>query len=311
MLINTTKYGQLGNRLQLFAHFIAFSIATEQKIANPGFAEYACLFENTRKDIFCRYPAKSSVFRFTFLRTLAYKTCQFLVKVLKRIKLKNIEVIYSFPYTKSNMEYCLDDPQFLRTVNSKKIIFSRGYYFVDYKNLLKHADKIREYFRPLTIYQANIDSLIKKARFSSEILIGIHIRRGHDYKSHLGGKFFYEIDDFTRIMERAVNLFPDRKVGFLVCSDNLDDKDRFSRFTVTFGTNHIIEDMYSLAQCDYIIGTPSTYSRWACFYGDVPTYHIRHPDEEITLNSFKAYEEIVRKHMETAPQFPRNTENPG
>ncbi len=309
MLINTTKYGQLGNRLQLFAHFIAFSIANNQRIANPGFAEYAHHFENTRKDIFCRYPARSSILRFKFLRTNVYTICQFLVKVLKRIKFKNIEVICSFPYAKSDMEFRLDDPEFLKTAG-KKIIFSRGYYFVDYNNLLKHADKIREYFRPLAIYQANIDSLIKKARFSSEILIGIHIRRGHDYKSHLGGKFFYEIDDFTRIMERAVNLFPDRKVGFLVCSDNLEDKDRFSLFTVTFGTNQIIEDMYSLAQCDYIIGTPSTYSRWACFYGNVPTYHIQHMNEEVSLNSFKTYEAIVRRHMETAPQFPRNTGNP-
>jgi len=308
MLINTTKYGQLGNRLQLFAHYIAFSIANDQKIMNLGFAEYAHLFEITSRDIFCRYPGKESILKFYFLRTLLYKLSQLLIKIFEKINIKKIKIINSYPYTNSNTEFRLDDPEFLSSIKKNQAILTHGYYFVDYINFLKYSDKIREYFKPLAVHRSNINTLIDNARESCDVLVGVHIRHG-DYKGYLGGKFFYEIDNFITIMKKTEKLFPDKKVGFLICSDESHNSDHFSGFTVTFGTNHIIEDMYSLARCDHIIGTPSTYSRWACFYGNVPTYHITNINKEFTLEDFVLYEEIVRIHMQTAPQFPRYSQD--
>ncbi len=52
MLINVNGYGRPGNRLQLFAHLIAFGITNNIKIINLGFEEYAHLFENTNQDAF-------------------------------------------------------------------------------------------------------------------------------------------------------------------------------------------------------------------------------------------------------------------
>jgi len=310
MLINTTKYGQLGNRLQLFAHYIAFSIENDQKIVNLGFAEYANLFENTGKDIYCRYPPKSSFLKFHFLRKILYRVSRFLLisKILEKAGSKTFKIISAYPYSKSKMEYRLDDPHFLSSIKNNQVIIANGYYFVDYFNLLRHADKIKEYFVPLAKHTSKINSLVNKARESCDILIGIHIRHG-DYKRYLDGKYFYGIDDFINIMRNTEKLFPGKKAGFLVCSDGSHNGDRFSEFTVTFGTNHIIEDMYSLALCDYIAGTPSTYSIWASFYGNVPIYRIKDVHKEFTLEDFILYEEIVCTHINTAPQFPRLTQS--
>ena len=155
-------------------------------------------------------------------------------------------------------------------------------------------------------YEANVENLINKVRESCDLLVGVHIRRG-DYKNYLGGKFYYEIDDYISVMQKTEKLHSDKRVGFLVCSNESQDKNKFSRFTVAFGTNHIIEDMYSLARCDYLLGPPSSYSRWACFYGDAKIYMIKDPNKDISLENFLLFEEIVHRHMRYAPQFPRFT----
>lgn len=307
MLINASNPGQLGNRLQKFAHLIAFSITNNQKVINLGFTEYADLFENTSQDILCRYPPKRSVLKFHFLRTSLSRFSRFLVrrKILEKFGGKKIEVVYAYPFTKKpKIEFRLDNPEFLASVNNKRIIFTWGYHFVDYVNLLKHSDRIREYFTPQSIHLANINALIEKARGTCEILVGVHIRHT-DFKRYKDGKFYYDVDEYVDLMKKMEKLFPAKKVGFLVCSDELQDIKRFEPLKVTFGTNHIIEDMYSLARCDYIIGPWSTYSKWASFYGNVPIYNIDDVNLDFTLKDFKFFEDIVHRHMETAAIFPR------
>lgn len=304
MIIITSNYGQLGNRLQLFAHFIAFAIEHNQRVVNLGFSEYAHLFEHTSQGLYCRYPPKKSFF--TGNKYAREYVCKLIRLLLSNPPVCNIDsrLLKTIISDSEDSEFRLDHPEFLRAIGKKQIVLARGYYFVDYINLLKHADKVRQYFTPLHLHQLVINDLIKKARESCEILVGVHIRHG-DYKNYLGGKFYFEIDDYKNIMKKAKNLFKDRKVGFLICSDTDLERKRFSDSTVTFGTDHIIEDMYLLAKCDFIIGVPSTYSRWACFYGNVPTYYIRELETDFSLDHFYLYEDMAHRHMQHAPQFPR------
>ena len=48
----------------------------------------------------------------------------------------------------------------------------------------------------------------------------------------------------------------------------------------------MIEDVYALSQCDYILGPPSTFSMWASFIGDVPLRIVKYANENITLDQF-------------------------
>jgi hypothetical protein len=53
------------------------------------------------------------------------------------------------------------------------------------------------------------------------------------------------------------------------------------------GTGHLIEDLYSLAQCDFLAGPPSTFTLWASFYGKVPLYMAKDIHKVPSLSDFQ------------------------
>src|ERR1035438_5452553 len=57
LLIVGLRCGRLANRLALFANLIAFAEEHGHRVINFTFHSYAALFEATRRDVFCRYPA--------------------------------------------------------------------------------------------------------------------------------------------------------------------------------------------------------------------------------------------------------------
>jgi hypothetical protein len=55
------------------------------------------------------------------------------------------------------------------------------------------------------------------------------------------------------------------------------------------GPGHVVQDMYALARCDYLLGPPSTFTIWSSFYGRVPLCHVESPDQELALASFSSW----------------------
>ncbi len=110
---------------------------------------------------------------------------------------------------------------------------------------------------------------MKAVRGRGELVIGVHIRQG-DYATFENGRYFYSIDQYIAAMKRIGDRYPDRDIVYLVSGNvplaNVD----FGDLNVCFASGHLVEDMYSLASCDVLIGPPSTYTGWASFYGRVP-----------------------------------------
>jgi hypothetical protein len=296
MFVITNKTGQLGNRLFLFSHFIACAIENNFTVVNPTFEEYAAFFKTTSKDIFCRYPqSKSLLCKSKIARKLSLKLTQKLTNQLAKnqvynpylrvIKLENPNLELDF----GKQIFCLDNPSFVKTINPNQTTFVHGWLFRDYSNLGKHADTVRSFFEPLDIFQNNVIKLVKKIRKEADILIGIHIRQ-EDYKNFLSGRYFYKIETYMQIMKSIEGLFYNKNIAFLICSNSKQNEEYFSGFHSFFGTGHLIEDLYSLAQCDYIIGPPSTYTMWASFYGKVPLYRIFDTTKTPTINDFIAFD---------------------
>jgi len=309
MFVIANRCGRLGNRLQVFAHFIAFAAEHSQKVADPAFLEYAELFETTRRDVFCRYPAKKSALNGYTLRWLLFAVVRLVVKawLAGLIRLKRVRVVLAGPFNIPcvERELRLDDPDFLEVVSNARLVFAEGLYFVDYPNLLKHADKIREYFRPASMYEKNVNTVVALARKTCDILVGVHMRLG-DYRNWKGGKFLVGVDRYVEVMRRFGALHPGQSVRFLVCSDEIHDRGVFSGLDFVLGTKHIIEDLYALASCDYLIGGNSTYCRWAAFYGNVPLLAVNDfESNDVSLTDFRSFEEIVKGHMANAEIFPR------
>lgn len=285
MLIIASKPGQLGNSLFLFANFIACAIENDLRVMNLAFDDYADLFQATAADPLCRYPLNKSFLKANKrVRRLLYKTIYYSTRLLVRSKIRG-----SFLRTVSLdwEERCyLDSPEFLGWAKQTRFIFAQGWLFKAPSQLEKHADRIREFFKPLETIQQRIALLISKAKRQCDILIGVHIRQG-DYKTFKGGKYLYETEEYLEAMRKVERLFPDSELAFLVCSNVKQDEKLFSNLECTFGLDSPIEDMYSLAQCDYIIGPSSTFTMWASFYGKVPLYIIEDSKAEISLDNFK------------------------
>ena len=132
---------------------------------------------------------------------------------------------------------------------------------------------------------------MKETRKGADIIIGVHIRQG-DYARWLGGKYYFSLEQYAQIIKNVQILFEDKKVKFLIISNNKDNSDYFKDSQYCFGSGHFIEDMYSLAACDYIIGPPSTFSGWASFYGDVLLYCIENPDRAVHTEDFKMFDMV-------------------
>lgn len=124
------------------------------------------------------------------------------------------------------------------------------------------------------------------------MLIGIVIRHG-DYRTWLDGKYFYSMETYTKLMKQVEALFSDKKAKFLICSDEEQDTNVFTSAMINFcfRSGHMIENLYSLAECDYIVSPPSTYGMWASFYGKTPLYIVNDPHQIIsTPESFTVCE---------------------
>jgi hypothetical protein len=284
MIIITSKFGQLANRLFLFAHFIAFAAEHNLTVINPAFDEYAQFFESTCNDLLCQYPATSrKFFSYPNLRNAIYEAFRAIGLAVHKAKIPN--PIFGTIRLPENQECDLSSPEFLALATQKKIVLARGWLFRDHAHWSKHADKIRAYFTPIEIHRSKVQALISRIRPTCQTLVGVHIRQG-DYAEFMDGKYFYTVAQYTQVMEKVKALFPDREVAFLICSNLPQKLEDFSSFNVTFATQHLVEDLYALAQCDYLIGTLSTYTLWASFYGEVPLYTIQDADRPITKSDF-------------------------
>lgn len=295
MFIIAQRANQLGNRLFLFAHLIACAAERRVHLVNVGFEEYARYFETTSQDLLCRYPAKRSWLKkdartreklSDWAGRIAGSLADGKLKRLQNSALVVLRSGYDTHLTNPHGLVNLDTDEFLNRLRPRQLVVFLGPLFRDFSSFSKHATSIREYFRPLSIFRRNVDALIRTVRQRCDLVVGVHIRRG-DYRNFVDGRFFYTIEQYLRVMQRAQRLFDGRRVHFLLCSNENQPRQAFSNVTVFSGSGQFIEDLYALARCDFIIGPPSTFSAWASFYGQVPLYVVMDPEEEPTIDHFR------------------------
>lgn len=148
----------------------------------------------------------------------------------------------------------------------------------------EHRNEIVKLFQPDKIVTQRVVSYFKNYH---GLTIGVHVRRG-DYKNYLGGKYCYTDDVYKNFIDKLRSYFSseDIKSRFLICSNENhkipnDNNDIFS-----IEDSDGITDLYALSCCDYIIGPPSSYSKWASFYGGVPLFVILDKNSPIHIESF-------------------------
>lgn len=290
MVIIGKRAGQLGNRLFVFAHIIANAIEYNYEVQNPSFYGYSQYFMGPRNDFFCRYPARESRLHGSALQGLYYRLINKCVLPLSRCSristLLNITFLDVTQKTHSEECYDMTNPDYINLATSSNLLIIKdAWLFRDFINLKKHADHVRTFFTPIERHSSAVSELISRARDGCELLVGIHIRQG-DYKRWQGGKYHFITSEYAAIMRRFASTMPEKRIRFLICSNEKQDEIIFQGLNYVLGNNNQLEDMYAFAQCDLLIGPPSTYTAWASFYGSVPLFTLRNATDQIHIDGF-------------------------
>ena len=298
MYVLSKKYGRLCNRLFNAAHLLALAIERKHTFVNVAFYDYADCFQATQQDILCRYPVRKGFIQNykpvgMVLYYLTYCFACF-VYYLPRLAVNGLRW-RTIRGPAGGDDLVLDVPSFplLNGLpDTAHVIFFQGWNLRAHHSLQKHGDRIREYFTPLPRYRARVNEFILTAREGCDVLVGVVIRHG-DYRTWLNGQYFYSLETYAALMKQVEELFGGRKTKFIICSDEEQDTTVFAaaKMDFCFRSGHMIENLYSLAECDYIVSPPSTYGMWASFYGKVPLYLIDDPAQRIsTTDSFAVCE---------------------
>ncbi len=158
----------------------------------------------------------------------------------------------------------------------------------DTRYLTQTKKDLQRIFRPKDAIMNKAEELIDKMKQTSDLVVGVHIRRG-DYATWNDGRFFYELEEYHQFMLRVQELYKDHRVSFFVSSNENFSLDIFKRCECQrFGKepSGAILDLYTLSICDRIIGPFSSYSRWASFIGEVPLCFLENKDQQFTKDSF-------------------------
>ncbi len=282
MIILNDKPGQLCNRLWAFSFFIAYAMKYRLNIYIPNFKEYQSYFEDLSSFPHVHFTI---VKKPPIIDTLTYQSYRVITKLLRIISsffsVKGLG-IYIDPYHWTHESW--DDSILMRKRN---IVFLGSWFHrKEVAALLEWKSALVKLFEPKSIYKKKADTLFGNLRTEYDVIIGIHIRR-RDYANFHGGAYLFDDAVYKKYMKAIQDCCGGGKNCYFLASDETVNCSRFEDYKAfSLEAPVMIEDVYALSRCDYILGPPSTFSMWASFIGDVPLRIIKYADENITLDQF-------------------------
>lgn len=285
--------GQLGNRLFLSAHFLAFAAEYSCRLINPAFAEYARYFVGPERDPWGNFPPSHSPRPFPgFLRKNFPHLVDRVAELLARsqLHLPGCAVLdITRDHDLSDTDYPLDSPDFRQLLQTNHNLLVRGWKFRCHELVERHRSLIHQYFSPVPSIEAVVRSCVNLAREDGNFLLGVHLRQG-DYQEWQGGKYYFSLNQYVDWMRQAAALHGDKRVRFLICSNSQFGPDDFAGLPVSFGPGDPVGDLYALAACDALMAPPSTFSLWASHYGKIPLHMLEEENQPVHPVSFTIHE---------------------
>lgn len=286
MLIPSEKPGQLANRLAILSHFISFSLEYDVTVMLHLLDEYTVFFEGPRQGLKIKGKNISHFMdTFNFTRSLLFYFFEKFSRIMRKSSLSDLYFAKTVYVKTCDADFIMNEEKNLPELTSKKLFFLSGWLFRTQGLMEKHRDFIVEYFKPVKTFRDSAEKVIQPLKKNFKTVVGIHIRRG-DYKNFLGGKYFYEIEEYKSTMNKIANIFGKEKTAFVVCSNENINLSNVNGLNVFKGPGHFVADLHTLSLCDYIAGPPSTFSMWASFYGQKPLWQIEKAEQDPTVESF-------------------------
>lgn len=124
-------------------------------------------------------------------------------------------------------------------------------------------------------------------RSSGLVVVGVHIRRG-DYKSYEQGRYYYSDSVYESAMLSLQRGFAARGRGvrFVLFSNEFCSLDVGDERSSVFSGNDWAVDHALMSQCDFLVGPPSSFTKWASYIGKTPFLPILEPYAEIKFSDF-------------------------
>lgn len=285
VIIVTKVTGQLGNRLQLHAHLMAAALEQGCRLVNPCLAAYAPYFAGTVGNAWGLHdrpePCPPA---WAITRGLAYATGLASWQVAKPAPMRRL----GLHAIRARNEEFIDLPTVFAGLGSRNwwLLATRGLHFYAPAWVERHAAAIRAFFTPLEPWRGNAERRAGIARGDADLLVGVHIRHG-DYARHNGGRWFYPLTTYAELMRGLAERLAPRRARFLVCTNARCTAEDFPGLPVTLATGQLVEDLHALAQCDLIMGPPSSFSGWAAFWGARRLYSIDDPTHPPDPDDFR------------------------
>lgn len=150
----------------------------------------------------------------------------------------------------------------------------------------KHRAEICAYLRAKDAHVARAKEIVARAREGVDAVVGVHIRRG-DYKTAYGGQYYFSDAEYLRFMQDFEKSFG-KPVRFVIVSNEPVNVEFFALHGVSVvdASASAPEDVVTLSECDYIMGTSSTFSWWAAYYGGNPRLPILSHDAKVGVEDF-------------------------
>lgn len=289
-LVVLQSIGQLGNRLTHFAHLIAFATSEGVRVLNPSFSIYSEFFRGTRNNLFCSYPARHSrIFGKASQRTLYYFMRAAALAGLTHRNRRWTTV--NLHWTAG--DYDLGRLAFRQLMHQYTTIFFTGSYrHRCFECLEKAAPDIRKYFQLVPRLQERVANHMAPIKKSADIVIGLHVRQGDNFTDVVRRDAFSS-QEYAAVARRMMGCFPGKTVQFMMCSNVEQPREVYSGLNISQGPGDFVSDMYSLAECDYIIGPgQSSFTAWASFMGQKPFYPLFNPKADFGLAEFEVCQRL-------------------
>lgn len=265
--------GQLANQLWNYMSIYAYCLERGYRLRNPSFGDYRHFFQFNKEE-----PFIDAVFfnrfkkRKLFVAIRPYHRYSSFIKKMRSHAViesggPSDTIIHLPPSTETPaISKCIHD---LEQQTTTRLYFCGGR-FRNPIGIEKYRKEICSYFRPTKNVEASIKEKLNASRLQYEHIIGVHIRQT-DFKTDNKGHYVPP-HVFVSAMSAYVGLkkYALEKTLFIICSDEEIDQKVFAGFNIIVNKGTMIEDLYTLAATDAIIGSNSSFGAFAAYHGNIP-----------------------------------------
>mgnify|MGYP000926292542 CR=1 FL=1 len=249
--------GQTCNRLWSYLDTVSWAIKNDGKVYVINWDTDIKYFPNLLKSRYCSFPFYSQIFFKLFGENRWKHICAIISLNSFARKIRNIWI-------------------------GKRLGFLNGWDLREKHEYYPYVKKsvLQDIFSPSQQIIQDVSSELDKYKSEGYFIVGVHMRGG-DYRHWESGQYFFEKEEYRDFMFQIKTLFANEKVCFFISTNEKYDKSYFGEFILCELNKNTtaIHDLYTLSQCNRIIGPHSSFSRWASFIGDVPLCYIEHGGE--------------------------------